>query len=437
MLTDAKVKSLRPKAKRYEVADGGRNGLVLRVTPAGVKSWVLRYRIDGRPRRCTLGTYPQTSLEDARMEAAAQRGLVRENIDPGEAKRTARDEKRRQREAERTAATMETLCSRYLELYAKPNKKSWREDERQINLDVLPRWKNQRAREITRGDVQSLLDAIAARGAPVGANRMKALLSRVFRWALARGYVELNPVAGIELPARERPKDRVLSEAEVRLFWNGLDKTHLSEPVKRALRLILATAQRPGEVAGLRFEEIQEHGGRVLWTIPGDRRKSGETHVIPLSELALELLGDWQGRTGFVFEGPPPRARGAAETAPTRPVTTRALGYALRRNVGEPDPTPPQKHGKRKRHPIETAAFSPHDLRRTAATLMSGAGVAGLVKPMLLGHAPQGITQAVYDRFAYMDEKAHALESWGRRLRSIVTGEEAPKVVQLRGGGTA
>lgn len=115
-------------------------------------------------------------------------------------------------------------------------------------------------------------------------------------------------------------------------------------------------------------------------------------------------------------------------------ITTRALGYALRRNIGKPELAPPKKHGLRKRDPIQVAPFSPHDLRRTAATLMSNAGVAGLVKPMVLGHRPLGITQTVYDRYAYLDEKAHALEAWGRRLRAIVTGETATKVVQLRAG---
>lgn len=428
MLTETKIRSLKPKAQRYEVADGGRNGLVLRVTPNGVKTWVLRYRIDGRPRRFTIGTYPTKSLEGARRDAGEKRGLVEGNVDPGEVKRTNREEERRRREAERTAATIGTLCSRYLELHAKPKKKSWAEDERQINRDVLPRWKHHKAREITRADAQALLDAIAARGAPVAANRMKALLSRLFRWALARGYVDLNPVAGIELPATEKPRDRVLTEAEVKAFWNGLDLTPLSDPVKGALRLILTTAQRPGECAGITYEEIAEHDGRILWTIPGERRKSGETHAVPLSSLALRIIGDWKDRKGPVFPGP----KGKPEEPP-EPITTRALGYALRRNVGEPDPTPPKKHGKRRRFPIQAAPFAPHDLRRSAATLMSNAGVAGLVKPLILGHAPQGITRQVYDLFDYLPEKAAALEAWGRRLERIVTGEEPAKVIQLRG----
>ena len=140
----------------------------------------------------------------------------------------------------------------------------------------------------------------------------------------------------------------------------------------------------------MRYEEIGEQDHWVLWTIPGARRKSGQTHVIPLSSLALEVIGEWKRRRGAVFVG-------TQDTA----ITTRALAYGLRRNIGEPELAPPKKHGLRKRKPLKMDSFSPHDLRRTAATLMSNAGVAGLVKPMLLGHRPLGITQTVYDRYAY------------------------------------
>ncbi|MBE0558783.1 MAG: integrase arm-type DNA-binding domain-containing protein, partial [Proteobacteria bacterium] len=413
-LTDIHLRNAKAREHRYELRDGG--GLALWVSPSGRRSWVYTYKLpDGSGGvikiRWVLGEYPSTGLAEARSLHDDARKKVKRGIDPKaeHAREVMKEAERREterRDAERQEATMEGLCSLYIELYAKPNKRSWAEDDRQLKLDAIPAWRSRPPNEITRRDVQSLLDDIAARSAPVSANRMKALLSRLFRWALAREYVDLNPVAGIELPARETPRDRVLTEEEVRLFWRGLDATPLSDATKRALRLILVTAQRPGEVAGLCYEEIGKLDGRVLWTIPGGRRKSGETHVVPLSPLALEIIGEWEGRTGIAFEGAPPRRRqpsqrledmATTEAARKSPITTRALGYALRRNIGEPDQSLPRKHGKRKRRPIQVAPFSPHDLRRTAATLMSNAGVAGLVKPMILGHSPQGITQAVYD----------------------------------------
>lgn len=421
MLTDAKVKTLKPKAARYEVSDGRGDGLALRVAPAGGKTWIVRYKMHGAPRRLTVGTYPATSLEDARRAASDARRKVEAGIDPGEEKVSVRQEARAAREAERHALTVEKLAESFLALYVRPRKRSADEDERKLNVDVLPILGKRRVKDVDRADVQALLDSIAAR-APVAANRTKALLSRLFRWALSRGLVDGDPTAGIEAPAKERPRDRVLSETEVRAFWQGIDATPLSDSVKRALRLVLVTAQRPGEVAGMRFEEIAEHDGRVVWTIPGSRRKKDDAHAVPLSKLALELVGPWEGKTGPVFPG----------RDPDKPVTEGALAYALRRNLGETEPKAPKKKGKAKRPGIAVAPFVVHDLRRTAATLMSGAGVAGLVKPMILGHAARGVTLRTYDLFSYLPEKAAALDAWGRRLRAIVTGEEQGKVVELR-----
>ncbi len=424
-LTDVHLRQARPRGARYELRDGG--GLALWVYPSGSKKWVFTYFLPGEGGkkakvRWVFGEYPALSLTEARAQHEAARKLLKDGKDPkAEHERKVREEAAR-RAAEANETTVRELCHRYLELYAKPNKKSWAQDARQLRADVLPAWGNRKAREINRADVQALLDAIAGRGAPVAANRMRALLSRVFRWARSRGYVDTNPVEGIEAPAKERPKTRVLSEEEVRVFWNGLDHTALTDPVKRALRLILVTAQRPGEVVGMRYEELSEHAGRVLWTIPAARRKGNKAHVVPLPALALELIGPWKGRTGPVFVGP----KGG-------PITPEALSYALRRNLGEPDNAPPAKHGKRQRIRIPVAHFTPHDLRRTAATLMSGAGVAGLVKPLVLGHSPQDVTRRHYDLHDYLDEKALALEAWARRLRAIVTGEKPGKVIPLRG----
>jgi integrase len=375
------------------------------------------------------------SLKRAHSRHAAALALVKAKVDPVEKIEREEAEKRARlaaeearRAAEDSAPTVEKLSESFLALYVRPRKRSAAEDERKLNVDVLPSLGKRRAKDVGRADVQALLDGIAAR-APVAANRTKALLSRLFRWALSRGLVDVDPTAGIEAPAKERPRDRVLSEAEVRTFWQGIGATPLSDSVKRALRLVLVTAQRPGEVAGMRFEEIAEHDGRVVWTIPGARRKKDDAHAVPLSKLSLEIVGSWQGKAGPVFPG---REPATPTNEPSKPITEGALAYALRRNLGEKETKAPKKKGKAKRPGLPIAPFVVHDLRRTAATLMSGAGVAGLVKPMILGHAPRGVTLRTYDLFSYLPEKAAALDAWGRRLQAIVTGEVRGKVVELR-----
>lgn len=420
-LTDTKVRKAPARGARYELRDGG--GLSLWVYPTGKKSWVYTYTLaeaDGskRKKRINLGEYPAVTLEQARERHMEARDLVARGKDP-----QAEREHRKREEAARRAAearekqkiTVANLAALYLELHAKRKKRSWKEDERIIKREVLPVWGELDPNEITRVDVNALLDRIVNRGAPVMANRVRALLSKMFRWALGRGYVENNPVEGTELPAPERPKDRALSPDEVRIFWHGLDRTALSCEVKTALRLTLVTAQRPGEVAGMRYEELSREDGMVVWTIPGERRKKNDKHRVPLPPLALDLIGPWEGRTGPVFPAP---------KDPSKSITPEALARALARNLGQPETVPPQKHGKRQREKIPVAPFTPHDLRRTAATLMGKAGVMMVFVPLVLGHKPRDVTRRVYDLNEYLPEKARALLLWARYLERVIRGEE-------------
>ncbi|GAB6063415.1 tyrosine-type recombinase/integrase [Deferrisoma palaeochoriense] len=421
-LTDTQARRAPVRDRRYELRDGG--GLALWVYPTGRKSWIYVYSLteaDGvtRRRRVTLGEYPAVSLEEARQRHRVARELVRQGKDP-----RVEHERQKRAEAERRAAearaarklTVAGLAELYLKVYAK-QKKSHDEQRRLLRKDVLPRWGHRLVEEVERTDVSELLDQIVARGAPVVANRARAVLSRMFRWARARGYIETNPVESTEPPAVEKERDRVLGIQELRLFWHGLDRTPLSHEVRTILRLILVTAQRPGEVAGMRYEELSRENGMVLWTIPGTRRKKGDTHVLPLPPLALDLIGAWEGLTGPVFPSP---------TDPEGSVTVRALSRALRRNLGPPDPSPPKKHGVRKREPIPVAPFTPHDLRRTAATRMADAGVSMVLVPLVMGHKPRDITRRVYDRNLYLREKADALARWTRWLQRTLSAQTGP-----------
>ncbi|NOY44328.1 MAG: integrase arm-type DNA-binding domain-containing protein, partial [Deltaproteobacteria bacterium] len=348
-LTDTAVRNAKPADKRYELRDGG--GLGLWVYPSGRKQWVCTYFVtqpDGSKRKVRWalpgGEYPQMKLADARAKHQECLALLAEGKDPKhEHQRRLRDEAAR-RQADSKVLTISELADLYVEKHAKRKKRSWKEEKRQLDKDVKEAWGSRPATSITTHDVQALLDEIVSRPAPVAANRMKSLLSRMFRWAQSRNHVQHNPVKGIEKPTAEHPRDRVLTEEEVRTFWNHLDRTPISDSVRRALRMILVTAQRPGEVAGMRYEEIGEQGGMVVWIIPGSRRKNAKAHLVPLSELALEIVGPWQGRVGPVFGN----RKGEA-------VTPRALAYALRRNIGADEPPPPKKHGLRKRHPIPVA----------------------------------------------------------------------------------
>ena len=292
--------------------------------------------------------------------------------------------------------TFERVAREYLERHAKPRKRSWREDERILTRDVLPRWRRRRARDVTARDVRRLLDAILARGAPIQANRTLAVVRRVFNWAAApdRGLVPqgCNPCRGLERPAPERQRERVLDGGELRALWAAFEQEDAA--LAALFRLYLLTAQRDGEVRTMAWVDVDLVGG--WWTIPGTRAKNARAHRVPLSSAAVAVLRGLR-RDGSAWVFPTPRAgmggcRGRVYKAVHR----------LRRRSGVGD-------------------FTPHDLRRTAASHMTSIGISRLVVSKLLNHTERGVT-AVYDRYGYDREKREAVEAWARRLGEIVRG---------------
>ena len=402
--TDKAIAALKPKARRYEVWEGG--GFGLRVTPRGIKSWVWVYHFQGRPRRLTLGTYSAMGLADARIELAKARKLLSKGLDPAPAKVA-------QRKAERAAETVAELAEDYLEKWARPRKRSAAEDARILHKDVLPAWRHRKAKDITRRDVTALLDRIVERGAPIAANRTLATVRKMFNWALSRDLVASNPCAAVKMPAKEERRDRVLSAEEIEALWRGLGKAPMSEAIRLALRFQLATAQRKGEVIGAEWSEIDTERERV-WTIPAAKAKNGIAHRVPLSPLALRLLREIKavgGNSPWLFPSPGAgRGKDPAEKVAKRgPITGQAVDHAMRNS----------------RAALGIGDATPHDLRRTAASHMASLGINRLVISKLLNHAERGVT-AVYDRHSYDAEKRAALEAWARHLESIIAAPVAP-----------
>ena len=398
--TDRGIQGLNPKAERYEAWEDGRTGLGVRVAPSGRKSFVYIYRFDGKPRRMTLGAYPKIGLADARVLHAKAKQQRERGIDPG----AEHIEKRR---AERDAETVRELVEEYLDKYARPNKRSAAEDERTLRKEVLPVWGGRKAKSITRRDVIKLLDGIVDRGAPIMANRTLAVVRKMFNFAIARDIIDASPCVMIQAPAKETPRDRVLSQAEIAAFWRGLADAKMSDQVRLALRLMLVTAQRREEVTGAPWAEFDLPD--QVWEIPGARTKNARAHRVPLSPLALELLDEIrEAARGSEWLFPSPRA--------DKPIVPDATSHALRNNL----------------EAIGVAGITPHDLRRSAASHMTELGISRLVVSKILNHADSSIT-GVYDRYEYGPEKRRALEAWGARLKEIASGKAAPgNVVALQ-----
>jgi integrase len=208
----------------------------------------------------------------------------------------------------------------------------------------------------------------------------------------------------VRAPAQEGRRDRVLNAEEIAAFWRALDIAKMAEGTKLVFKLQLVTAQRKGEIVSATWEEMDLAEG--WWTIPADKAKNRMPHRVPLSPLALELLKAAKALSGdspWVF--PSPRGN--------KHITPEAVDHAIRR------------------HGLEVLGFTfvPHDLRRTAASLMTGMGIFRLTVSKILNHVERGVT-AVYDRHSYDKEKRHALEAWAHKLKSIFEGEDE-KVIPL------
>jgi len=371
------VKSLKPIAgRRMEYFDADCNGLALRVTEHGAKSWSVLYRHRGRLRRLTLGSADNVSLATARSRARDTLSAASAGEDPA-------SDKQQQKKAE----TIADLATEYIERHAKKHKRSWKEDDRILRANVLPEWKNRAIADITRRDVRTLVEKIAER-APIMANRTTALLSKVFKFAMDDELIDVSPAMRISRPAPEQKRVRVLSETEIRQLWKAFDV--LPCEMGSYFKLRLTTAQRGGEVSSMCWEDVDLDAG--WWTIPAERSKNRLTHRVPLNATTLQLL----------------QALKPAD---------KAEGYVLAGARG-------------RRQQSEAAAtfsvpnFRGHDLRRTAASIMASGGVPRLVISKILNHVEQDIT-AVYDRHSYDAEKQAALTWWDSRLAAILENRKA------------
>jgi len=397
-LTERFIATVKSHAARADWFDTLVPGLALRVGAAAArtetKSWSLHYRNKaGKQRRFTLGRYPTVGLAKARAEARRKLVEVHDGGDPAES-----------RVRWRAADTFAQLCETYMERHARAHKKSWREDDRLIRRELLPVLGGLKAAEVRRRDAIALLDAIVSRPAPVLANRVKALIHKIFVFAISRDVVDANPVSGIARPASEKARERVLTDDEIRTLWTTLDAE--SFKIRLLFKLLLLTAQRRNEVAGMPWSELDLDRG--LWTLPGERAKNGRMHLVPLVGEALRLLREWREiqpeDADYVFPGG---------------------------KNGQPLGDLKKPLGRIRR--VSGVNFRPHDLRRTAATRLSELGVPRAVTAKLLNHIEPGVTAQIYDRHSYDAEKRAALLKWDHRLHTLVTGEAAPRVIELAG----
>ena len=393
-LNDKAIKVVKAAVKHREIAVTGCPNLVLNVYaasprhPSGTKTFTYRYRVGDQIRRVKIGPYPAMSLHEVREHYLEHERVRARGGDPIE-------EARKQQ-----ASLAEVTCAEFAEVYMAhwsiPRKRTHAEDRRMLDKDVIPSFGTIRMGDVTTADVVAVIDRIVKRGAGISANRTFALMRRFFRFAIERGVLEHSPCTHVRAPAKENRRERVLSPEEISAFMSALEQSNMSTVVNAALRFLLVSCQRLGEVASMEWEHVDLVSR--IWSLPAERSKNGQSHRIPLSAGAVLILRRLEPNgspTGWVFPG--------VDEHHIRP---GSISQALTRLVGW----------------FELNHFTAHDLRRTAATQMSGMGVNRLIIARILNHTDRSIT-AVYDRYSYEREVREALEEWSSKLDEIFAGE--------------
>jgi integrase len=403
-LTVSRIEGLEPRAARYELTDPAVAGLQLRVEPTGAKSWILRYYWRGTRVRLSPGTYPEVSQRDAHEAASHARKLLEDGIDPRRAERRSAKRRLASVAADGNAAaanrySIENLAAEFMRLHICGAQKRKRPEyvKRVLDVDVLPIWKGRDARTIKPREVVELLDGIVQRGSRVMANRVAALLSQMFRFGVHRDLVEASPVQLLYRPGgKERPKDRTLGDTEIKALLANLDEILRAPRMASAVRILLLTGQRRGELALARWRDIDFEA--KTWTIPAAHSKTGIAHKLPLSPAAaqefqrLKRIADDSSHVIPTEDG----------DAPSDPkLITRVVARNLK-SLAE--------HGVR--------AFTPHDLRRTCRTGLAKLGVADAVAERVLNHAAPGMV-GVYNKHNYLDEMRLALDWWAGHLAGV------------------
>lgn len=432
--TDLALKALKPRAKRY--VQWFDQGLGVRVSPKGTKTFIYWYSFESRKRLMTLGEYPSMSVADALAQHSEARTHAKKRIDPIEHKADAtakaeatKREAKAAADAEANRPTLRTEFLRWKESALAPRVDSdgtrhGRKDGGatlllQFEKHVFPTMGKTPLADITRASVLDVLDKLAAKGMRRTAAVIYSTLRQFFRWCELRERIDRNPMSVLqkkEIVGRAATRTRVLADWEIARFVQRLPLLDLHPVTVLALRMVLATGQRPGEVAGMAKSELDATS--TLWTIPAERYKTGTPHRVPLSALARELVAHaaaYNAGSPYVFPSPQSQAKPLEQREP-KPLDRHSLSRAISRKLGSATATNVTPASGT----LGMVPFRPHDLRRTCRTGLAALGVPEHVAEQVIGHKLQGML-AVYNQHDYLDERRDALNRWGEKLDNLCT----------------
>lgn len=380
--TDTYIKNLKACSVRKDYTDG--NGFYVRVFPSGKKVFWFRYKLNKKGKRLTLGEYPGLTLKKAREIYQKAYDIKSKGKDPAIHMQTSEKN------------TFKALSDKFVERRSSIKSDGGTEDKRVLDKDILPIIGHMRAGDITKEEVEVILNKIMARDAGRQANITLDKINAIFNFGLNSGFsgLDTNPAHKMKHPGTEKIGTRVLSDKEISQFWYGIESGRTSDLTIRALKLNLITCQRIGECITLEYEEIDGD----WWTIPEHKSKNNREHRVFLTKTAKKIIGHGQG---FVF----PNKTGKTHKHKCQP------GNAVRRLI-----TPTKKGHIR----LPMAKWTPRDLRRTAATGLARLGYSDALIDRLLNHIESILTRT-YNKHIYDEEKKEMAIAWEKVITSLIT----------------
>ena len=393
-LTDAKLRTLTEPGKHF---DGG--GLYLDLTKAGGRYWRMKYRHGGKEKLLALGVYPAVSLKDARALAAVAREALQAGDDPGQLRKADKA-----RAAHESANTLQAVATDWMKHQASRWEPETADRIRaSLDADVFPTLGARPMAGIKPGEIMAAVKKIEARGAGDQAGRVLQRVKAVYRWAVTHERIEANPMLDLVpaeiLKPREVQHRAALAPAQLPGFLEKLDAYAGDPHTVQALRMVMLTAARPGEVRGARWAEFDM--GARLWVIPAERMKMRTEHRIPLSRQALEVLEAMQPLSGhreLAFPSP---------TYPSKPLSENTFNSAMARMGYKYSATA-------------------HGFRALFSTVANECGWNPDVIERQLAHMERNQVRAAYHRSTYMDERARLMQWWADYLDGRKAGNVVP-----------
>ena len=452
-LTDALVRNARPGRALRIIHDTACMGFALRIYPNGRRTWGFTYRVGKKRGNVVLGPYSEVAghqpvdqsdrhpltLAEARALARRYRTKVEAGIDPFSV----------------VAAPLKfyDLALMWLEDYAKPKRKTWEQDRRTLEVDVLKdaaghhtALARTEVEKIRRGQVMEIVGAVASRGSPRQADKVGILISGIFNWAIEHGKIERdNPAAKLPKYHGNEGRDRYLCDDEIAQLWHSLPAIFPDEPRQIIVKLLLLTGCRKMEIVRARRSELTGLGSvRPTFNLPGDktvkgklergRTKNGAPHTVELSPLAASLFKhavELSGSVDYVF--PSERTN--------EPFDQRNINKALRWALEGRKRSFELMEGKRMMTMVPTEAllkmppFVIHDLRRTCATGMARLRIDERIISRCLNHVTPikaSITSKAYVRETFAEDQATAFKVWAAHVGKVVGATETVDVVALK-----